>query len=118
MDHLISQYFGLNTAHLLEDELENELIIRKIEFGSESRSVLERRLRGLLKEEKESKVLSFEYEKGWELLIEELDLCYDKVQEIREILLNRTAKSVPDQKYKSRLLHLFFRMLRVKAHAT
>lgn len=118
MDQFIRQYFDMNTAHLLEDELNNELTIRNIEFGSESRSALERRLRGQLKEERESKVLTFEYEKGWDLLIDELELCDDKIQEIKNILENRTAKSVPDQKFKTRLLHLFIRMLRAKVHTT
>lgn len=91
MDQFIRQYFDMNTAHLLEDELNNELTIRNIEFGSESRSALERRLRGQLKEERESKVLTFEYEKGWDLLIDELELCDNKIQEIKNILENRTA---------------------------
>lgn len=116
MATLVVQYFSLNPAHLLDDELENELMIRSIDCSAESRSVLERKLRNELKREREQNATGIDYKACWESLITELETCDGKVGEIKQILENRRSKAAPDQKLKSRLLHIMFRMLRAKPH--
>lgn len=118
MEHYIRQYFSMNLAHLLQDELDNELIVRNIDASSDSRTVQERKCRAELKKERDLNLADIEYETGWDDILTELDVCNIKVHEISKILLDRKEKSAPDQKYKTRLLHLLFRILRAKAHAT
>lgn len=52
MEHHIRQYFSMNLAHLLQDELDNELIVRNIFNSSDSRTVQERKCRAELKKER------------------------------------------------------------------
>lgn len=118
MEHYIRQYFSMNVAHLLQDELDNELIVRNIDPSSDSRTVQERKCRAELKKERDLNLESVEYETGWDDIMTELDVCNIKVHEISKILQDRKEKSAPDQKYKTRLLHLLFRILRAKSHAT
>lgn len=116
MDHFISQYFGMNVAHLLDDELTHELVIRGLDADSESRSVQERKCRAGLKDEASDENPTKEYVQGWESIIDELELCDKSVQEIKHQLEIRAYKKAPDQKHKSRLLHYLFRVLRAKVH--
>lgn len=118
MDHFISQYFGMNVAHLHDEELSHELQIRRIEEHGEARSVLERKCRAELKREGSGKCSEIEYEKTWETIVEELEVCDKQVQEIKQVLDARLHRKAPDQHHKSRLLHYLFRLLRAKAHTT
>lgn len=53
-ESLLLQYRSMNTDHLLDDELEHELIIRGVEYSSgESRDMKKRKLRHKLKEQRE-----------------------------------------------------------------
>lgn len=118
MDHFISQYFGMNIAHLSDDELAHELVVRGIDIHGESRSVLERKCRAALKKGSAEETPEKEYERVWESLIDEIETCDKNVQVIKQDLKSRAYRKAPEQKFKSRLLHYLFRMLRSKAHTT
>lgn len=113
--HIETQYHALNTAHLDEDELDHELRIRDVVMNGESRSKRERALRNLLKAEKEEKTVSFDYDGI--ALIDELKCCDGKLQGVKCILEGKKIRKAPDQKFKFKLLHIFFRMKRLKPRA-
>lgn len=52
---LQAQYYSLNVAHLADDKLHHELLIRGVDMQNESRSKRERALRLLFKSEEEKK---------------------------------------------------------------
>lgn len=113
--HFETQYHALNTAHLADDELHHELRIRGVSMDDESRSKQERALRNLLKAEKEVRRLSFKYDEI--ALIDELKWCDEKLQGVKSILEGKKIRKAPDQKFKSKLLHIFFRMKRLRSQA-
>lgn len=115
MDHFITQYFSMNVAHLYDEELAHELYVRDVEVGNEQRSVLDRKCRAELKRESASKLSDIEYRPFGHTMIEELELCDQKVREIKQAIESRPARKVPDQNHKSRLLHYLFRLSRAKA---
>lgn len=112
---LQSQYYAMNAAHLADDELDHELQIRDVNMIGETRSKQERTLRSLLKAEKERKTISFK--PYWLTLVDELKWCDEKLVEVRKTLEERKSRKAPDQIHKTKLLHIFFRMERLKAHA-
>lgn len=115
MDSMYSrQYRSMNVNHLLDDELEYELALRKVEFTSgESRDIKRRKLRNALKEERESN--SFVSRRISEEAREsELRLVEEKLAMIRDSFENRKAKKTELPQFETRLVHLYFRLLRLK----
>lgn len=115
MDHFITQYFGMIVAHLHDDELTHELYIRDIDTDNEPRSVLDRKCRAELKREGSSPTAKIEYKQFHGTMLAELELCDERVREIKKVIEGRTHKKAPEQKHKSRLLHYLFRLSRAKA---
>lgn len=108
---LRAQYSTLNTAHLTVDELEHELVIRRMDKLA-PRASLERALRSRLKEEDSQSNVTYDFAKV--NVVEELETCDDKLNSIKAFLENRRSKKAPDQVFKSRLFHILFRMERLK----
>lgn len=82
-------YQSMNVSHLLDDEVEHELVIRRGKFSSgDSRDMKRRKLRGLMKLQREEN--NFE---TVALAIEQQDAEYhlldEKIAKIREELENR-----------------------------
>lgn len=113
--HLFTKYYAMNTAHLTNDELDHELQIRGVEMMNESRSKQERKLRGFLKSEKEKPNVSFR--KCWTSLKGEWKCCEEKLGIIKSQLESKARREAPNQAFKTRLIHIFFRMERLQAHA-
>lgn len=115
LSQLQAQYFALNAAHLADDELDHELLIRDVDMRDESRSKQERALRTLLKAEKENKEkITYKYDEID--LNDELKWCDGKLQAIKCILEGRKVQKAPDQKFKSKLIHILFRTKRLKSY--
>ncbi|XP_058840771.1 uncharacterized protein LOC131696235 [Topomyia yanbarensis] len=114
MSHLMSRYHGMNTAHLSVDELEHELKIRQLAHDA-PRSQLERVLRNRLKEEKNLSHVAVDFD--CESVVNELIECDEKLNNIKACLEGRKAKKAPEQIYKTKLLHVLFRMERLKPNA-
>ncbi|XP_053686403.1 uncharacterized protein LOC128735946 [Sabethes cyaneus] len=110
---LLAQYQAMNVTHLMVDELEYELRIRGLNVVA-SRTQLERVLRNRLKEEKEQ--LDVVYKFVAESVESELKICYEILNEIRGELEKKRVSKAPEQKFKTRLIHVFFRMERLKPH--
>ncbi|XP_062699068.1 uncharacterized protein LOC134284289 [Aedes albopictus] len=111
MTVLRAQYNALNTAHLTVDELEHELMIRKMDKIA-PRASLKRALRNRLKEEDGQSNISYDFSKID--IVEELETCDDKLNSIKAFLENRRSKKAPDQCFKNRLIHILFRMERLR----
>lgn len=105
----------MNTAHLEHDELDHELQIRGVEMMNESRSKQERKLRGFLKVEKEKSNVNFR--KCWTSLKGELKFCEEKLGVIKIQLENKSKREAPNRSFRTRLIHIFFRLERLQAHA-
>nr|XP_029731991.1 trichohyalin-like [Aedes albopictus] len=111
---LASIYRSMNVNHLLDDELEYELALRKVVFTSgESRDIKRRKLRGAMKEERESnrfvsRTIVEEAREG------ESRQVGEKLAMIRDSLENRKAKKTELPQLETRLVHLYFRLLRLK----
>ncbi|XP_055527265.1 uncharacterized protein LOC129719874 [Wyeomyia smithii] len=114
MNHLLSQYRAMNTAHLTMDEMNYELKIRKLARDA-SRSQLERTLRNHLKEEKNQSNIAFEF--VGESVVDGLMKCNETVNSIKTGLESRRSKTAPDKGFKIRLLHVLFRLERLKMYA-
>lgn len=114
--HLQAQYHSLNPAHLADDELSHELLVRNVDMRGESRSKQERTLRTLLKAERENKE-DIDYNYDGIDLIEELKWCDEKLQAVKSVLEGRKVQKAPDQKFKTKLLHILFRIKRMKSFA-
>lgn len=114
MSHVLSKYHAMNPGHLTIDELEHELKIRGAPLEA-SRSASERTLRCLLKEEKNKPQLEFPFVS--ESVVEELEVCDDKLNGIKNHLMKRGSKRAPEQLYKTRLIHILLRMHRLKTVA-
>ena len=115
MIQLSLQYHAMNPSHLMVDELEHELRIRGLSAVA-SRSQLERSLRNRLKEEKDQ--INGPFEWTHEPVENELKVRDEIVAEIRTELEGRRGRKAPDRKDKTRLLHVFFRMERLRKSAT
>lgn len=109
-----SQYRSMNVNHLLDDELEYELVLRKVKFSSgESRDIKRRKLRGAMKEERDantfaSRSIAEEARESESRLVEE------KITMIRDSLETRKAKKSEFPQLETRLVHLYFRLQRLK----
>ncbi|XP_062700230.1 uncharacterized protein LOC115256812 [Aedes albopictus] len=109
-----SQYRSMNVNHLLDDELEYELVLRKVEYSSgESRDIKRRKLRGAMKEEKDSnrfvsRSVIVEARESESRQVEE------KIAMIRDSLENRKAKKAEFPQFETRLVHLYFRLQRLR----
>lgn len=111
----ILQYRSLNPDHLLDDEIEHELLIRQHDLSrSMSRDAKKRKLRNLLKLQRE--LNNFDVSS---LPREEQELEFRQVEEklakVRYMLENRKGKRKTDlPPFKTRLIHLLFRLMRLK----
>lgn len=107
-------YRSMNVNHLLDDELEYEIALRKVAFSSgESRDIKRRKLRATLKEERESN--SFVSRRIAEEAREpEARQVEEKLTLIRDSLENRKVKKADFPQLGTRLVHLYFRLLRLK----
>lgn len=113
MLHITAQYHAMNPGHLTIDELEHELKIRGSTTDA-SRSASERTLRCRLKEEKDKSDVAFQFVS--ESVVEELEVCDGKLNGIKNHLEKRRSKRAPDQLFKTRLIHILFRMHRLRAN--
>lgn len=114
MSSLIAWYYAMNQSHLTIDELEYEMKIREIPLEA-SRSAAERTLRSYLKEEKGKSDVRLKFVS--ESVVNELEVCNDKLNGIKNHLEKRPSKKAPDQLFKTRLVHILFRMQRLKDYA-
>ncbi|XP_055613020.1 uncharacterized protein LOC129759569 [Uranotaenia lowii] len=114
MSEFTLQYRSLNVNHLLDDELEHELTIRAVKFTSgESRDVKRRKLRNAMKQQRETN--HFELLPVEENAREsEFNLIDEKIAKIRDMLDNRRARKSMLAELKTRLIHLYFRLIRLK----
>ncbi|XP_039437172.1 uncharacterized protein LOC120418762 [Culex pipiens pallens] len=113
--HMLSQYYGMNASHLTIDEFSHELHIRKLPLDG-ARSQLEKVLYNHLKQER--KQLNVSYEFVSDSVDEELGVCEDKLDFIKNHLETSRAAKAPGQVYKTRLIHMLFRMERLRKHIT
>lgn len=109
------KYRSMNVNHLLDDELEHELAIRAVQFsGDESRDTKRRRLRNVMKvlrENNEDENVLDVAEGTREVELQTVDL---KLAKIRDALENRKAKKAEYPQLQTRLLHIYFRLIRLK----
>lgn len=109
------QYRSMNVEHLLADEIEHELLIRQVAFkSSESVDAKKRKLRNKLKEQRETNVFAVVYLKKTDECKDELNRVDEKLAKIRDHLENRTPKKIELPAIKTRLIHLLFRLDRLK----
>lgn len=108
-----SQYYCMNTSHLTVDEFIHELAIRKLTREG-SRSQLEKLLYSHLKEERKQSEVVYEFVS--KSVDEELAVCEDKLDCIKKHLETSRAAKAPGQVYKTRLIHMLFRMERLRPH--
>lgn len=107
-------YRSMDVKHLLVDEVEHELLIRQEEFsGGDTLDAKRRKLRGVLKAQKESNnfdvlLVSEKYCEG------EYEQVVTKLDHIRMMLENKKVKKDELPPYKTRLIHLLFRLVRLK----
>lgn len=111
---LIDLYRSMNVNHLLDDELEYELALRRVEFSSgESRDIKRRKLRNAMKEERESN--SFISRKIVEEARDtESRQVEEKIAMIRDSLENKKVKKTDFPQLETRLVHLYFRLFRLR----
>lgn len=113
VEHLMI-YQSMNVMHLLDDEVEHELVIRREKFSSgDSRDVKRRKLRRIMKLQRDKNEFTFSPLKEEQLEVEfhEID---EKLAKIREALENKLVKKVDMPPLKTRLVHLLFRLNRLK----
>lgn len=111
MEEFELQYRSMNVDHLEDDEIEHELHIRSLTFGrDDSRDSKKRKLRRALKDQSIQIVLFKEAEQ----CDTEANLIDWKLALIRERLENQKPKKVELPALKTRLIHLYFRALRLK----
>ncbi|XP_062712466.1 uncharacterized protein LOC134289848 [Aedes albopictus] len=113
-DEHVMIYQSMNVAHLLDDEVEHELVIRREKFSSgDSRDVKRRKLRGVMKlqRDKNDFTICLLKDEQIEAEFQEID---EKLAKIREALENRLVKKVDMPPLKTRLVHLLFRLRRLK----
>ncbi|XP_062708906.1 uncharacterized protein LOC134288341 [Aedes albopictus] len=112
---LLLQYRSMNTDHLLDDELEYELVIRGVEYSSgESRDLKKRKLRHKLKEQREISDFSMEVIDSEEGCKKELMQVKEKLTKIRDKLENSRTKKTDMSAVQTRLIHLYYRLDRLK----
>lgn len=115
-DKFTTWYHFLNVAHLLDDELEYELRIRNVDFSSgEPRHTKRIKLRYVLRKQREDN--NFEDRELEESELEaELNQVDEKLATIRATLESRKARKSVMPQLQTRLVHLYFRLIRVKKH--
>lgn len=108
-----SVYRTLRVDHLLSGELDYELLLRNIAIADdESRCKRRRRLREILKQEREGHEIILEFDHDPET---DYNYCLMKFQEIKQILMNKENNS---SHCRARLLHLGHRLAVIKNHCS
>ncbi|XP_055616990.1 uncharacterized protein LOC129762589 [Toxorhynchites rutilus septentrionalis] len=111
----VLQYRSMNVDHLLVDEIEYELEVRQVPFTeSESRDVKKRKLRTILKEQRESNNFELTSCESQEECEKENQLLIEKIAKIQHQLESSKTKRVDLPPIKTRLIHLYFRVNRLK----
>lgn len=107
-------YHGLRPDHLDAGELNYELLLRNVVItDDESRCRRRRRLKQILKDEKEGHEFIIHYDFDPEA---DLEVCRNILKELQNLL-----RSIPVDRVtfcKSRLLHLGHRLAMIKNHST
>lgn len=99
-------YKNLNVSHLSVDEVEHELLIRKIVFSfHEHESVKRRRLKDRMKQEKNLPTITFTYSPTWKEVANEISIIYSKSSVIKNLLDNPKTDVHQKEKLKTRLIH-------------
>lgn len=107
------QYRSMNVDHLQDDEIEHELNIRLITCGSDDkRDAKKRKLRRAIKDESVKVVLITDPVQ----CASEADAVDRKLALIRDRLENQNPKKVELPAFKTRLIHLYFRVMRLKEY--
>lgn len=114
-ESLLLQYRSMNTDHLLDDELEHELIIRGVEYSSgESRDMKKRKLRHKLKEQREINDFTIKVIDSEEGCKREMMQIEEKLVKIRDKLEHSKTKKFDMSAVQTRLIHLYYRLDRLK----
>lgn len=112
---LLLQYRSMNVDHLLDDELEHELVIRKVDYSSgESRATKNRKLRRKLKDQREMGDFTVSLLDSEEECRREFGQVDEKLAKIRYRLESGKSKKTNMLEVKTRLIHLYFRLIRLK----
>ncbi|XP_053698916.1 probable replication factor C subunit 1 [Sabethes cyaneus] len=109
------QYRSMNVEYLLADEIEHELLIRQVAFKTgESIDAKKRKLRNKLRELRETNIVTLAYFENPAECEDELNRVDEKLAKIRDQLENRKPKKAELPVLKTRLIHLLFRLDRLK----
>lgn len=112
------QYKSLMVHHLEKHEIEYELAIRAVQFEStESRSVIHRRLRDRLREEKEANAVDVDFLRLDSSVDEEIKVIDTNVEQIKGYLENKKSFEGIKDSLKTRLVHYFARARRAQEFA-
>lgn len=114
MANYLMLYRFMNVLHLLDDELEHELKIRKVVCSSgEPRHTKRTKLRYVLRKQREEKTYNVE---GCEDLDSEVEINQidEKLAAISVPLENKKVRKAMLPQFQTRLIHLYFRLMRLK----
>lgn len=107
-------YRNLMVHHLEWKELEYELTIRGIRFAlAEPRSALQRKLREVLKKERENEQ-DIDVSRWEKSIDDEIELIDANLKPIKELLESRKRLVVNKESLKTRLVHYFMRLRRIQ----